>query len=326
MMRPLPLGILLGLAMLASLLLGYQSVALTSLLKVGTSPALQHLLWEYRLPRMLIAPVCGAALALAGCLLQTTTRNPLVAPDVLGINAAASCCVVLVLACYPSLGLFWLNGLAFVAAVAMMLLLHGLLRQMTDRGSTVRLPLLGTVLAMLFAAITQTVITLDPATQDQALSWLAGNIAGRSLFQLAVASPWLLAGCAGCVWLARRLDLFYLGDAQVRALGYQVDRLRQVAMISASLLVAGVVSVVGPLGFIGLLVPLMVRRAGCRQHRQLLPLVALLGALLLTLADVLARFVLYPEDIPVGVVTALIGGPVFLFLLYRAPRGGQYVG
>ncbi len=185
---PLRLSLLLGLAMFASLLLGYRTLSPVDLLGWDQDPLLRHLLLEYRLPRMLIAPLCGAALAVSGCLLQSLTRNPLAAPDVLGVNAAASFSVVLALFWVPDLGLGWLNLLALVAVLAMTQLLLGLLRRGDPRQSLLRLPLLGSVLAMLFAALTQTLITLDPATQDQALSWLTGNIAGRSLTQLLVLS------------------------------------------------------------------------------------------------------------------------------------------
>lgn len=318
---PLRLGLLLGLAMIASLLLGYRILSPADLLDWGQDPLLRHLLLEYRLPRMLIAPLCGAALAVSGCLLQSLTRNPLAAPDVLGVNAAAAFSVVLALFWVPDLGLGWLNLLALVAVLAMTQLLLGLLRRGDQRQSLLRLPLLGSVLAMLFSALTQTLITLDPSTQDQALSWLTGNIAGRSLTQLLAALPWLLLAVLGLWRLWGRLDLFYLGDAQIRTLGQDPEALRRQGVLVASLLVAPVVGLIGPIGFIGLLVPRMARRLCASGHRHWLPLAALLGALLLTLADLLARFVWYPEDIPAGVVTALFGGPLFLYLLYR--RRGQ---
>lgn len=311
---------LLTLAMLASLLLGYQSVSLSSLWQLSEMPALQHLLLTYRLPRMLIAPICGAALAVAGSLLQTISRNPLAAPDVLGINAAASMAVVVGLFCLPGMGLGWLNLLAFMAAMSMMLLLLGVLSVLPARAGLLPLPLLGTVLAMLFSAVTQTLITLDPATQDQALGWLTGNIAGRELAQLWAALPWL----GGGVWLVWRLlpslDLFALGNEQIRALGQEPRQLQYRVVLAASLLVAGVVGVVGPIGFIGLLIPHLARRCCPHGQRGQLAMAALLGALVLTLADVAARFVLFPDDIPVGAVTALIGGPLFLWLLYRVSR------
>lgn len=323
----------LALALVASLLLGYRSLSPAALLGWSQDLTLRHLILEYRLPRMLIAPVCGAALAVSGCLLQSLTRNPLAAPDVLGVNAAASFCVVLALFIQPDLGLGWLNGLAFVAALAMTRVLLWLLGREGARHSLLRLPLLGSVLAMLFAALTQTLITLDPSTQDQALSWLTGNIAGRSLRQFWAALPWLLLAVVGLWRLWGKLDLFYLGDAQIRTLGQDPDTLRRQAVLISSLLVAAVVGVIGPIGFIGLLVPRMALRLSTNGnganghsasgHRHWLPLAALLGALLLTLADLLARFIYYPEDIPAGVVTALLGGPAFLFQLYRQ-RGRSY--
>ncbi len=313
---------LLVLAALASLLTGYRWLSPVQILHLlsAPDPALSSFLLEYRLPRMLIAPICGAALAVAGLLLQSVTRNPLAAPDILGINAAASMCVVLALFFIPDLALSWLNLLAFLAAVGMTCLLLLMLRQIDERDSVLRLPLLGTVLSLLFSSVTQTVLTLDPATQDQALSWLTGNIAGRSVAQLMAALPWLLVAVVLLVRLLPRLDLFYLGDTQISALGFHPGRLRLMAILSCSLLVAGAVSVVGPIGFIGLLTPRMAHFLVPHQHRVRLPVAALLGALALTLADVLARFILFPEDVPVGAVTAFIGGPVLLVLLYCRRR------
>jgi ABC-type Fe3+-siderophore transport system permease subunit len=313
---------LLLLAALASLLTGYRWLSPVQILHLLSSPdpALSSFLLEYRLPRMLIAPICGAALAVAGLLLQSVTRNPLAAPDILGINAAASMCVVLALFFIPDLALSWLNLLAFLAAVGMTCLLLLMLRQIDERDSVLRLPLLGTVLSLLFSSVTQTVLTLDPSTQDQALSWLTGNIAGRSVAQLMAALPWLLVAVVLIVRLLPRLDLFYLGDTQISALGFHPQRLRLMAILACSLLVAGAVSVVGPVGFIGLLTPRMAHFLVPHQHRVRLPVAALLGALALTLADVLARFILFPEDVPVGAVTAFIGGPVLLALLYRRRR------
>lgn len=228
--------------------------------------------------------------------------------------------MVLALFFIPDLALSWLNLLAFLAAVGMTCLLLLLLRQIDERDSVLRLPLLGTVLSLLFSSVTQTVLTLDPATQDQALSWLTGNIAGRSVAQLMAALPWLLVAVVLIVRLLPRLDLFYLGDTQITALGFHPGRLRLMAILSCSLLVAGAVSVIGPVGFIGLLIPRMAHFLVPHHHRARLPVAALLGALALTLADVLARFILFPEDVPVGAVTAFIGGPVLLVLLYRRRR------
>ena len=312
----------LVLAALASFLTGYRWLSPVQIFHLlsAPDPALSSFVLEYRLPRMLIAPICGAALAVAGLLLQSVTRNPLAAPDILGINAAASMCVVLALFFIPDLALSWLNLLAFLAAVGMTCLLLLLLRQIDERDSVLRLPLLGTVLSLLFSSVTQTVLTLDPATQDQALSWLTGNIAGRSVAQLMAALPWLLVAVVLIVRLLPRLDLFYLGDTQITALGFHPGRLRLMAILAGSLLVAGAVSVVGPIGFIGLLIPRMAHFLVPHHHRIRLPVAALLGALALTLADVLARFILFPEDVPVGAVTAFIGGPVLLILLYRRRR------
>ncbi len=313
---------LLVLAAVASLLSGYRWLSPVQILHLFSAPdpVLSSFVLEYRLPRMLIAPICGAALAVAGLLLQSVTRNPLAAPDILGINAAASMSVVLALFFIPDLALSWLNLLAFLAAVGMTCLLLLLLRQIDERDSVLRLPLLGTVLSLLFSSVTQTVLTLDPATQDQALSWLTGNIAGRSVAQLMAALPWLLVAVVLIVRLLPRLDLFYLGDTQISVLGFHPGRLRLMAILSCSLLVAGAVSVVGPVGFIGLLIPRMAHFLVPHHHRVRLPVAALLGALALTLADVLARFILFPEDVPVGAVTAFIGGPVLLMLLYCRRR------
>lgn len=317
----------LGLAMVAlmgvSLCAGYTWVSPWSVWQSvrGDDAVTAHLLWDLRLPRTLIAPLSGAALAVSGLLLQTTTRNPLVAPDILGLNTAAATCVLLALWFVPELSLWGVDLVALLGAGTLACLLLVMTRATRERVvSPVQLPLLGSVLTLFLAAFMHGLMVLRPSLQDLALSWLTGNLASRELAQMSASVPCILLAVM-LLWRALpTLDLFYLGDSQIRSLGYGPERLRARLLLICVLLTVAVVSMAGPIGFIGLLVPRWSRFLGMTAHRYALPLVALMGAVLLLAADIAARFVLFPEDVPVGAMIALIGGPWFLWLLFH-PQG-----
>lgn len=287
----------------------------------GDDPVSAHLLWDLRLPRTLIAPLSGAALAVSGLLLQTTTRNPLVAPDILGLNTAAATCVLLALWFVPDLSLWGVDLVALLGAGGLAGLLLIMTRATRDQVvSPVQLPLLGSVLTLFLAAFMHGLMVLRPSLQDLALSWLTGNLASRELAQMTASIPCIVLAIM-LLWRALpTLDLFYLGDSQIRSLGFGPERLRARLLLICVLLTVAVVSMAGPIGFIGLLVPRWSRFLGMTAHRYALPLVALMGAVLLMAADLAARFVLFPDDVPVGAMIALVGGPWFLWLLFQPRR------
>jgi len=239
-----------------------------------------YVLMEYRLPRLLLALFVGAALAVAGVLVQGIVRNPLASPDILGINHAASLASVGALLLMPSLSVMVLPLLAFAGGMAGVILLH-------------------------------------PQDVNSALLWLTGSLWGRDWHFVKIAVPLLILFLPLSLRFCRDLDLLALGDARAATLGVSVQRTRFQGLMLAVVMTATGVAVCGPISFIGLVVPHMVRRIAGGRHRWLMPVSALTGALLLVIADLLARIIHPPLELPAGVLTAIIGAPWFVWLLVR---------
>ena len=274
-----------------------------------------------RLPRALAAFACGGLLALAGALMQVLLRNPLADPYVLGISGGAA--VGALSAMLAGLALALVNLFAFAGAFAAMLVVFGLAHGDSSWTRT-RLLLTGVIVASGCGAVVALIMTIAPEEELRGmLFWLMGDLGHSS-------NPWsalavLALGLLVMLPFSRELNLLSRGDTLARALGVSVDRVKLGIYLLASLLTAVAVTTAGSIGFIGLVVPHLVRLAMIRlgwgnDQRLLLPAAALFGGSLLLLADTLARTVIAPQQLPVGVLTALLGVPVFLFLLGRQPR------
>lgn len=315
---------LLALVAAASLLLSLASGSLAlrpaevwaALLGQGDVLAVQ-VVQDLRLPRSLAAFACGGLLALAGALMQVLLRNPLADPYVLGISggAAAGALAAMLLGVGAGLGL---EAAAFAGALAAMLLVFGLARGEGSWTQT-RLLLTGVIVAAGCGAVVALMLSIAPEHKLRGmLFWLMGDAGQSDDPRPALAT--LALGLAAALFLARELNLLARGALLAASLGARVAGLRLALYFLASLLTAVAVTSVGSVGFVGLVVPHLVRLALGNDQRLLLPAAALAGGALLTLADTLARTVIAPQQLPVGVLTALIGVPVFLFLLARAPR------
>ncbi len=268
---------------------------------------------ELRLPRALSAFAVGGLLALSGALLQVLLRNPLADPYVLGISGGAA--VATLLSMLAGLGAGWLRGNAFLGAMLSMLIVFGLSRA-GSAWTQNRLLLTGVVVAAGWGAVISLILAVAPAAQVQGmLFWLIGDLSYASRPGVAIIA--LMAGLAASLWLARPLNLLMRGENVAATLGENPARLRLVIYLLASLLTAMAVTLAGSIGFVGLVVPHILRLAGGSDHRFLLPASVLLGGVFLTVADTLARSGAAPTQLPVGVLTALLGVPVFLFLLAR---------
>jgi len=271
---------------------------------------------ELRLPRALAAFACGGLLALAGALMQVLLRNPLADPYVLGISGGAS--VGALAAMLFGLPLAFIHGGSFAGALAATLLVFGLARGDGSWTQT-RLLLTGVIVAAGSGAAVALILSVAPEKELRGmLFWLMGDLAHAG-------SPWpalamLALGILATLPFARDLNLLTRSDLAARSLGVPVLRLRGGVYLLASLATAVAVTTTGSVGFVGLVVPHLVRLAIGNDQRVLLPAAALAGGALLTLADTLARTVAAPQQLPVGVLTALIGVPVFLFLLTRSPK------
>jgi iron complex transport system permease protein len=269
-----------------------------------------------RLPRALAAFACGALLAVAGALMQVLLRNPLADPYVLGVSGGASVGAMLaILAGLPALGL---NASAFAGAIAALALVFGLARG-EGAWSQARLLLTGIVIASGCGAVVALLLTIAPDRQLHAmLFWLMGDLSAVTLAWPA----WLSLSLVLVLVLpaARDLNLLARGEATARALGVAVARVRWLTYVAGALATAAAVTTAGAIGFVGLIVPHLVRLVIGNDQRLLLPAAALAGGTLLTVADTAARALFAPLQLPVGVLTALIGVPLFLYLLSRHPK------
>jgi iron complex transport system permease protein len=269
---------------------------------------------QLRLPRAVGAFSCGALLAIAGVLMQVLLRNPLADPYVLGISGGAA--VAALLAMLAGAGGWWLTGSAFAGSLLSMLIVFGL-AQGRGSWSPTRLLLTGVVIAAGWGAVVSFILAIAPERNlHSMLFWLMGDLAY-------VQTVWpgltvLIVGLGAAMLSARRLNILLHGALQASALGVEVRQLRWFIYICASLLTATAVTVAGTIGFVGLIVPHLVRLTGITDHRWLIPGSALLGGCLLVVADTIARIVMAPQQLPVGVIMALLGVPLFLFLLHRS--------
>lgn len=282
-------------------------------------PTVETVLFRIRLPRILAAMLVGAALSAAGAAYQSLFRNPLVSPDILGVSTGAGFGGVLgILLGLPVAAIQLLGfggGLAAVVAVA------ALARTLRGGGDVLVLVLAGIVVgALAGAAISLVKILADPYDQLPAITfWLLGSLAGTKAGDVAAVLPAVLAGLLPLVLLRWRIGVLSLGDDEARALGVDAARLRWVVIAGATLVTAAVVAIAGVIGWVGLMVPHMARLLVGPRFDRLLPAAILLGAAFMVLVDTLARTAASIE-IPLGVLTAVTGGPVFVWLLARDRR------
>ncbi|WP_235878183.1 FecCD family ABC transporter permease [Saccharopolyspora karakumensis] len=280
----------------------------------------QGIVWQLRLPRAVLAAICGAGLGVCGAVLQSLLRNPLADPFLLGVSAGASTGAVLVVILGLGAGAIGLTAGAFAGALVAFALVMTL--GAVAGGTTTHLVLAGVAGTQLFSALTSfVVITSADAEQTRGvLFWLLGSLSGARWNDVAVSG----AVCAVCLLLclsrAGALDAFALGHDTAAALGVHVTRLRVVLLVATALLTATLVAAAGAIGFVGLVLPQAARLLVGPRHRALLPVTAVLGAILLVWVDVLATTVAAPQEVPVGVMTALVGVPAFAALLARRGR------
>jgi iron complex transport system permease protein len=274
----------------------------------------RKILLQLRLPRALTAFVTGALLSIAGALMQILLRNPLADPYILGVSGGASTGALL--AILAGAGSGWLQSSAFTGALVSTLLVFTLAHG-HGKWDTTRVLLTGVVLAAGWGAIISLLLAISPASAVHGmLFWLMGDLAVTDL--PITAGLTLAVGLALALYLAPSLNLLASGELQAASLGVAIGRLRILIYLAASLLTATAVTLAGNIGFIGLIAPHMLRLLGARDHRSLIPGCALLGGALLVIADAIARSVIAPRQLPTGVLTAMLGVPLFLYLLYRA--------
>ena len=280
----------------------------------------ETIIWDYRLSRALVAVFCGAGLALAGAIMQSMLRNPLAEPYVLGISAGASTGAVLIVILGVGAGVVSLSAGAFAGAFAAFLFVA--LLSNGARGGADRTILAGDAASQLFNAATSYIVTTSGDAQQarDVMFWLLGSFGGVRWPELTLVSIVVGLGLIACLFYARVLDAFAFGDEAAASLGVNVGRTRIILFALTAIITATIVSMVGTIGFVGLVVPHAARFVVGPRHARLLPACAIAGAIFMVLADIASRTLIPQQSLPIGVVTALVGVPFFSIILYRLQR------
>jgi len=272
---------------------------------------------ELRLPRTLLGLGVGGALALAGALMQAISRNPLADPGILGVNAGAALAIILaisMLGITSALTYVWF-GLAGAALAAITVYALG----SSGRGAAtpIKVTLAGAVLAALLSSATSAILLLDERSLDQFRFWMVGSIAGRDLSVVSAVAPFLIIGVILALLMAPAINVLVLGDDVARSLGQRISLIRGLAALAVVLLAGSAVAAAGPIAFMGLVVPHLVRLVIGPDYRWILACSLIYAPILLLGADLVGRYVISPDELEVGVATALIGAPLFVFLVRR---------
>lgn len=304
-----------------SITVGARPVALAAAWSALTAfdPTLtdHRIIWDLRLPRTIIGLAVGAALGLAGAVLQGATRNPLADPSILGIHAGAAVFVVLGVAVLGITQLSLYVWLAFIGAGVAMLVVYAVASLGREGATPVKLALAGAAMTAAMQSVTSAILLTSPRTLDEIRFWQVGSLAGRDMEIFVQVAPFLAIGIALALATGRMLDGLSMGEDVARALGQNVGRSRAVAGLAAVILAGAATAAAGPIAFVGLTVPHVARAITGPNYRWILPYSMLLAPILLLGADVVGRVIAPPGEVQVGIVTAFLGAPVFIALVRR---------
>lgn len=267
-----------------------------------------------RLPRAIIGLVVGPSLAIAGALMQALTRNPLASPSTFGINAGAIFFVVVASLMFSISDMTQLMWFAFAGALVAAIIVYGLGSIGRDGLTPIKIVLAGSAILALFTSFTQAMLVLNETGMQNVLFWLAGAIGGRTLEMLQPVLPLLIIAGVTALGMGRAINLFVTGEDIAKGMGQRVVLLKIVMGLTIVILAGGSVAIVGAVGFVGLFIPHMARALVGTDYRWIIPFSGALGGLLLMTADLIARLVIIPAEVPLGVITAFIGVPFFLYI------------
>lgn len=267
-----------------------------------------------RVPRAIVAALVGASLAVAGAIMQGLTRNPLAEPGILGINAGAALAVVGGIFLFDVSSLSGYAVFAFVGAGVTAAIVYGLGSLGRGGMSPMRITIAGAAMMTLLSSLTMAVLIINQQTLEQIRFWLAGSVAGRDLELLLGVLPYMTVGLLVAFAMARQITTLNLGDDVAVGLGQRTGVTKAASALAVVLLAGSAVAIAGPIAFVGLVVPHLVRFFVGVDYRWILPYSAVAGAVLLVWSDVASRLVLSPQEIPLGVTTALVGAPLFIYL------------
>ncbi len=279
---------------------------------------IRQVIWNIRLPRTIVAGLVGTNLAVSGAILQGVMRNPLADPHIIGISSGAGLAGVIILILFPQLT-YLVPPVAFLGAMGAAVMIY----MLAWKGGIqpLRVILAGVAVSSLLSALISGLMVFYSDRVSGALMFMSGGLSARSWPHVRIILPYTIIGCIAAFIMAEKQNILVLGDDTARSLGLNVEADRMILTAIASILAASAVSVAGLLGFVGLIVPHTVRLLIGSDNRYLIPGSALLGAGLLMMSDTLARTLFSPQEIPVGIITATLGAPFFLFLLRRRDDG-----
>lgn len=289
------------------------------------SPSHIDIIWEIRLPRVLMSVVVGAGLAMCGTVLQASVQNPLAEPSILGISAGAALGATFSILIGGTAGTFFGLGTSFwafagaLAAALFVIALSGVGSQM----STVKMILAGAVASALFIAISNFIIYIsnDAEGMRTVTFWTMGSLSGASWSNLALPAIGIILCCVFCLFQPRILNTLLLGEEAAITLGVDLVKIRRIYLLITAFTTGIIVAACGNFAFVGLVIPHIVRGFAGSDHRRLTPIVILVGAIFLTWADVLARIIMPSGELPIGIITSLIGAPFFMYILFKQTLG-----
>ncbi len=313
------------LSFLASLTFGQTPIRFSSVVEsffYYQPDNLEHLIVQTeRFSRAIIAMFVGASLAVSGVLVQAITKNPLASPSILGINSGAVFFLVITFSLFTITSINHLVWAALLGSLLSAALVYLLGSSGNDGASPLRIVLAGAAISALFLSCTQALLIINNENLESVLFWLAGSVSNRELETLLALLPLVVIAFVAIVLLTPHINLLMMNDDVAVGLGQNVALIKILAASAAIVLAASAVSIAGLIGFIGLVVPHISRRLIGLDHRWLIPASALIGASLLLIADVISRFVVPPQELPVGVMTAIVGAPFFIHLARK--QGGK---
>lgn len=315
---------ILGLTFVLSMALGQVHTTIRTVIEAFTNynPAsTEHIIiTTTRISRSSIAMVIGASLAVAGALMQALTRNPLASPSIFGINSGALFFVVFATVFLSTNSLLQLMWIAFLGGAVATIMVFFLASLGKDSLSPIKIVLAGAAITAFFSSFTQGLLVIDQQGLEGVLFWLGGSVAGRNLEMLLSILPFIVGAGIVALFLGNSINIFTSGEDIAKGLGQRVLLVKILMSIVIILLAGSSVAVGGSIGFIGLIVPHLVRSLVGIDYRWIIPYCAVYGGILLLLSDVIARLVIIPEEMPIGVMTALIGVPFFISIARRAGR------
>lgn len=306
---------------LASLLLGYIKTSFRDLVNTYLSyeNITEHIILKTsRMPRALTAIFVGASLSVSGLLMQTLTKNPMASPGLLGVNSGAAFFMVLGYSIFPKLSQGYLMGLSFIGAALSVMLVYALAGGIKGSIQTFDLTLAGAAVSAFFLSFTQVVLFRDQKTMEEILFWMAGSVEGRSMNILLYIIPYVVIAWIIAFALSGKLNIFSLGEEMAKGLGLNTELLKLQMILLTVVLAGASVAVAGPIGLVGLIIPHLTRALVGSEFKWAIPYSLVLGSIFLLVSDIGSRFLIYPKEIPVGALTALIGTPFFIYIARKA--------